>query len=44
MLRQWNSDGEEPVEPALPADLDSLSEAELDALLQQLESGTDAHD
>ncbi len=30
--------------PRVPPDLDNLSEDELDALLQQLESGTDAHD
>ncbi len=37
MIRQWNdADG------SIPADLDDLSEEELDNLLQQLESGTDA--
>ena len=40
MLQQWNSG---PVEEA-ETDLDNLSEAELDAMLAELESGTDAHD
>ena len=47
MLKQWNSGADVSADGAeidLPPDLDNLSEAELDALLQQLESGTDAHD
>ncbi len=44
MLQQWNSGYEASSDPELPPDLDNLSEDELDALLQQLESGTDAHD
>jgi len=50
MLQQWNasadtlSQGTEEGGDAIPPDLDNLSEAELDAMLQQLESQTDAHD
>ena len=40
MLQQWNLG---PAEEAA-TDLDNLSEAELDAMLAELESGTDAHD
>ena len=40
MLQQWNSNPAEEEE----TDLDNLSEAELDAMLAELESGTDAHD
>ena len=43
MLQQWNGEGL-AAEGELPTDLDNLSEDELDAMLQQLESGTDAHD
>ena len=47
MLQQWSSgedNGGDGAMAGLPADLDNLSEAELDALLAKLESGTDAHD
>jgi len=49
MLQQWNSGADNNQEGSddgvtLPPDLDNLTEDELDAMLRQLESGTDAHD
>ena len=43
MLEQWNG-AADPSDMVIPPDLDNLTEDELDALLLQLESGTDAHD
>ena len=43
ILGQWNGAEADPTD-GLPADLDNLTEAELDALLQQLDPGSDAHD
>ena len=46
LLQQWNTGADLDLDDdlAVPPDLDNLTEAELDALLQQLESPTDAHD
>ena len=49
MLQQWNSGADNKQQViddgvTLPPDLDNLTEDELDAMLRQLESGTDAHD